>query len=431
MLIHETKTPPLGWNSYDCYAGSINEKQANANLDVFIEKLKPAGFEYFCLDAGWYGDGDQVHHMDMIAHGQFRHMNMDEYGRFIASPVNFPHTLRALADRCHANGLKFGVHMMRGMPLFAVEKNTKIKGTDYHARDIYDPDNFCSWCKYWVATKTDHPGTLAFYKSEVEYLADELNVDFIKLDDATEHPDHIRLFAEAIDSVKRPILFSLSPGNELWERNMKIYEELANMVRIVPDVWDYDETNLIKLQRWYQFENVTPGKCWLDLDMIPLGGLQVTVPLNTNEHFNKELGFARQSRMTPQGKRVMMSIMALSASPLLFGGDLPTTPQSDFDYVLEPEVLKCNQNGVIGKRIFFSHHIDIRKAESKNEPGHGWIGIFSVNQDNRRIRLSPQDLGFEKTPALYDIWNRENIYVDPDGTVELFIPAYGGFFLKY
>lgn len=212
---------------------------------------------------------------------------------------------------------------------------------------------------------------------------------------------------------------------------MKVYEELANMVRIVPDVWDHDETNQVKLQRWYQFENVTPGKCWLDLDMLPLGGLQVAVPANPNAQFNKELGFARQSRMTPQGKRVMMTIMALSASPLLFGGDLPTTPQEDFDYVLELEVLKCNQNGVIGKRVFFSHHIDIRKAEAKTAPGHGWIGIFSVDSHNRRVRLSAQDLGFTKTPALYDVWNREDVYVDPDGAVELFVPARGGFFLKY
>ena len=431
MLIHETKTPPLGWNSYDCYAESINEEQANANLDAFIEKLKPFGFEYFCLDAGWYADGDQVHHMDMIRNGQLRHMNIDEYGRFIPSPVNFPHTLRALADRCHANGIKFGVHIMRGMPLMALEKNTKIKGTDYHARDIYDPDNFCSWCKYCVATKADHPGTLAYYKSVVEYLANDLKIDYIKLDDVTEHPDHIRLFAEAINSVERPILLSLSPGNEIWTGKMEIYEEFGNMVRITPDIWDNDRSNQLKLERWYQCENITPGKCWLDLDMLPLGALQVSMPVNPDQDFNKHLGFARQSRMTPLGKRVMMSIMALSASPLIFGGDLPTTPQSDFDYVLEPEVLKCNQNGVIGKRIFFAHHIDIRKAESKTEPGHGWIGIFSVNQDNRRIRLSSQDLGFEKTPVLYDIWNKENIYIDPDGTLELFIPAYGGFFLKY
>ena len=180
MLIAETKTPPAGWNSFDCYMGSINEEQALANLELFLKKLKPAGYEYFCLDAAWYADGDQACNERLRRVGQFRNMHLDPYGRFVPSPVNFPHGLRALADRCHENGVKFGVHIMRGMPRMALERNTPIKGTNFRARDIYDPDNFCSWCGYWVATDASHPGTFAYYRSVVEYLTDDLTVDFIK-----------------------------------------------------------------------------------------------------------------------------------------------------------------------------------------------------------------------------------------------------------
>ncbi len=431
MLIPKIERPPLGWNSYDCYAGSINEEQALANLDVFIQRLKPSGYEYFCLDAGWYGDGDQVHHMELRAIGQFRVMHMDEFGRYTPSPVNFPHGLRALADRCHQYGLKFGVHMMRGMPLQAVQQNTRIKGTQWRARDIYDPDAFCSWCQYWVATRTDHPGTQAYYNSVVEYLADELNVDFIKLDDSTEHPEQIRMFARAIDSVKRPILLSLSAGGEVWKGTVDRYAEWANMVRITPDAWDDDATNQIKLKRWYEFEDIPAKKCWPDLDMLPLGALQVNVPSRSNDRFNKELGFARQSRMSPRGKKTMMTIFALSASPILFGGELTQTPEEDFAYALHPEVLACNQNGVIGKRIFFERHIDIRKTPSNSNDGHGWLGIFSTNEHDRRIVLTASELGFEQIPALHDIWGRRDLYVNPDGSLELFLPAFDAFFLKY
>ena len=114
MLIEKTEIPPRGWNSFDCYMGGITEEQALANLEIFLKKLKPHRYEYFCLDAGWYADGDQKLHEQRIAAGQFRTLNLDEFGRYIPSPVNFPHGLRTLADRCHENGIKFGLHMMRG-----------------------------------------------------------------------------------------------------------------------------------------------------------------------------------------------------------------------------------------------------------------------------------------------------------------------------
>mgnify|MGYP000434105677 CR=1 FL=1 len=308
MLIEKTEIPPRGWNSFDCYMGGITEEQALANLEIFLKKLKPHGYEYFCLDAGWYADGDQKLHEQRIAAGQFRTLNLDEFGRYIPSPVNFPHGLRALADRCHENGIKFGLHMMRGLPLGAVERNTPVKDTPYHARDIYDPDGACSWCQYWVAAKADHPGTPAFYKSEVEYLTEELEVDFIKLDDVVEHPDHAALFGEAVASVPRPVLLSLSPGGECCRENWETLEKYGNMVRITSDAWDHDDTNLQKLQRWYEFQDLSSDSLRADLDMLPLGALQVTTDI-------------RQSRLTPRGKRVMMTIMALSGSPLIFGGD--------------------------------------------------------------------------------------------------------------
>ena len=258
MLIAETKTPPAGWNSFDCYMGSINEEQALANLELFLKKLKPAGYEYFCLDAAWYADGDQAWNEQLRNVGQCRNMHIDCYGRFVPSPVNFPHGVRALADRCHENGVKFGVHIMRGMPRMALEQNTPIKGTDFRARDIYDPNNFCPWCKYWVATDASHPGTFAYYRSEVEYLTEELTVDFIKLDDVVEHPDHVALFGKALDSVARPVLLSLSPGAEdIWRGSWKEYVPYGNMIRVTPDAWDDDRTNLIKLRRWYEFEDLS------------------------------------------------------------------------------------------------------------------------------------------------------------------------------
>ena len=418
MLIEKTEIPPRGWNSFDCYMGGITEEQALANLEIFLKKLKPHGYEYFCLDAGWYADGDQKLHEQRIAARQFRTLNLDEFGRYIPSPVNFPHGLRTLADRCHENGIKFGLHMMRGLPLGAVERNTPVKDTPYHARDIYDPDGACSWCQYWVAAKADHPGTLAFYKSEVEYLTEELEVDFIKLDDVVEHPDHVTLFGEAVASVPRPVLLSLSPGGECCRENWETLEKYGNMVRITSDAWDHDETNLQKLQRWYEFQDLSSDSLRADLDMLPLGALQVTTDF-------------RQSRLTPRGKRVMMTIMALSGSPLIFGGDLPRTPQEDFDFATHPAVLECNAWCIPGRRVSFQHHIDIRKSPDRRDSSHGWIGVFSTSELPRHIVLSPHHLGFSELPPLRELWSDYEVAPTADGNAEFYLPPYDAAFLKY
>lgn len=428
MLIATTPVPPAGWNSFDCYMGSINEEQAKANLEVFVQKLKPAGYEYFCLDAAWYADGDQEWNEELRKVGQNRKMHLDSFGRFIPSPVNFPHGLRSLADACHENGVKFGVHIMRGMPRLALERNTPIKGTSLRARDIYDPDNFCSWCRYWVATDAAKPGTFEYYKSVAEYLTEELTVDFIKLDDVVEHPDHVALFAKALDSVVRPVLLSLSPGaQDIWRGSWKQYMPYANMIRVTPDAWDYDSTNFLKLQRWYEFEELSGPELWADLDMLPLGALQVTIPQNKpTEH-----GAARQSRLSPIGKKVMMTIFAMSCSPLIFGGDLPQTPEEDFALATHPGVLECNRNGVVGKRVSLMRHIDVRKAPSRTETEHGWLGIFNLNEDPRHVKLPPELLGFDRIPPLRDVWGDFDVPVGPDGILEFYLPARDCAFLKY
>ncbi|MBR0458442.1 MAG: glycoside hydrolase family 27 protein [Victivallales bacterium] len=431
MLIPRTEVPPCGWNSYDCYAGCINEEEANANLDVFLDRLKPYGFEYFCLDAAWYADGSVLLNNQLRANGMYRHMNMDEWGRYVSSPVMFPNGLKALADRCHVNGVKFGVHMMRGIPMEAVRYNTPIKGTPYHARDIYVPEDNCAWCNYWGAIDVSKPGAQEFYDSEVEYLANDIGVDFIKLDDVTEHPEDVEAFARAIQKIERPILFSLSAGGDMHSKAFARYASVANMVRITNDRWDNDEEIRQALERSFDMEEVSGPDCWMDLDMVPFGGLQVNMPASKDAAI-AYLGSGRQSKLTPAGKQAMMSLIAIACSPIIYGGDLPTTPQEDFDILLNAEVLKCNRNGVPGVRTSWQNHADVRKAPSRKNDGTGWIAIFNTNWVDRHVYLTPQLLGFDKMPQLCDVWGGNRPVVqNPDGTVDFYLQKYGCAFLTY
>ena len=167
----QTESPFLGWNSYDCYGSHINEKYTNENLDAFIQKLKPFGYEYFVLDAGWYRHFDLKRGEEWPTDGDKAHLNIDEFGRFLPSDVLFPGGFQTIIDKAHKHHIKFGLHMMRGIPREAVKKNTKIKGTTYFAQDIADTSDICNWSTLMYGVDMDKPGAQEYYNSVLELLA--------------------------------------------------------------------------------------------------------------------------------------------------------------------------------------------------------------------------------------------------------------------
>ena len=48
------QTPPMGWNSWDCYGASVTEQELRQNIDYMAEHLKSHGWEYIVCDIQWY-----------------------------------------------------------------------------------------------------------------------------------------------------------------------------------------------------------------------------------------------------------------------------------------------------------------------------------------------------------------------------------------
>ena len=120
-------TPPMGWNSWDCYGAGVNEEQLRGNADYMAKYLKKYGWEYIVCDIQWSeptADGYAYHYYYPLC--------MDEYSRLIPAENRFPSSkgglgFRPIADYIHSLGLKFGIHIMRGIPRQAVHSNTPIK----------------------------------------------------------------------------------------------------------------------------------------------------------------------------------------------------------------------------------------------------------------------------------------------------------------
>jgi hypothetical protein len=185
-----TPRPPLGWNSYDSFGCFINERRALENLRVFVERLKPHGYEYFVLDAGWFRQFELAGREFPTKDDPYRVLS-DELGRPVPAPCFFPNGLTPIADACHAAGVKFGIHMMRG-----ISRNSP------RARDIANTSDTCSWCPDNFGVDMAKPGAQAYYDSIVELLA-SWGVDFIKYDDIMGKPPEVEAVANAIERCGR------------------------------------------------------------------------------------------------------------------------------------------------------------------------------------------------------------------------------------
>jgi alpha-galactosidase len=386
-----TPRPPLGWNSYDSFGCFINERRALENLRVFVERLKPHGYEYFVIDAGWYRQFDLGGREFPAKDDPYRVLH-DEWGRPVPAPCSFPNGLTPIADACHAAGVKFGVHMMRGIPRTAPP-----------ARKIANPQDTCSWCPDNFGVDMTRPGAQAYYDSIIELLA-AWGVDFIKYDDIVPSPPEVEAVVNAIGD--REIVLSLSPGNghkaDGWPHYFR-----ANMVRTSGDIWDNREDFRWVFERWQQFMDFQlPPGCWLDMDMIPFGELQVWNPGGDTGHILMNgKGSRRMCGLNSAQRRTFMTMRALAASPLMMGGNLPGTDEQSFRLLTDPEMLACNQNGVLGKLVEYTDWTSTWLTPHRTKPGAGWFGI--VNRDGANLR----EVTFAAAPPgrLFDIWNRREL----------------------
>ena len=231
-------TPPMGWNSWDSYGTTIKESEVKANADFMASELKQYGWQYIVIDIQWYEPNAHAHGYRPNAQ-----LSMDSNGRLIPAVNRFPSAangqgFKAVADYIHGKGLKFGIHILRGIPRQAVAANTPILGSSAHAADVADKTSLCKWNTDMYGVDMTKPGAQAYYDSIVAQYA-AWGVDFIKADDMSRpyHKAEIEGLHKAIVKSGRPIVLSLSPGPApLGE--VESLRANAQMWRIEDDLWD-------------------------------------------------------------------------------------------------------------------------------------------------------------------------------------------------
>ncbi len=400
------KKPPMGWNSWDCYGAGVTEDELLGNAEFMRDRLKQYGYQYVVCDIQWYEPAAKGN-----VYNNFADLCMDEYSRLIPAVNRFPSSangagFKPIADKIHSMGLKFGIHIMRGIPRQAVHRNKRIYGTTARARDIASQFSLCPWNTDMYGVDTEKRGAEEYYDSLFKLYA-SWGVDFVKVDDiantefSPQNPysaeKEIEMIRAAIDRSGRDMVLSLSPGPAPLNKAEHLSEN-ANMWRISGDFWDrWDKLlNMFSLcEKWYPY--VKDGS-FPDCDILPLGKLCIDGSYMGD--MGRDSGFAKEEQKT------MMTLWAVFRSPLFFGGELRLTDDYTLSLVTNSEVINVNQNSE--KPLFVYNKGGIAVWQTKIENCTA-VAVFNLSDEEKHYKLSFSDLGIENVRAVRDLWARKDI----------------------
>ncbi|MCQ2446602.1 MAG: glycoside hydrolase family 27 protein [Clostridia bacterium] len=423
-MVIRAQRPPMGWNSWNGYLGSPDEKELKATMRYIASRLLPYGYEYAVTDAGWYNSKEGPN--EPTAEFPIPHYSCDEYGRPWPHPLKYPSAADGtgflhISEYAHSLGLKFGLHMMRGIDRgVALNHGWKVKGTNYELKDVIDLESGCSWCATSFGLKVDHPGSQAYYDSLFENFA-AWEIDFVKYDDLGSpiHREEIEMIHKAIDKCGRDIVFSLSPGNWVKMEDAAFYSEHATMWRISQDFWDDWDVNLREsfdlLAAWNEHIE-EPG--WPDADMIPIGHIcenPCTYGIRP-----------RLSRFTPDEEQSLFTLFSIARSPLILTNNLLKNDERLLYVQAQPDCIAVNQRGE-GNRVLLSGKDAETHMWRAHADGHDYLAFFNLTKRDKRFTFPiPENLVGKMG---IDVWSGD--FIPPlEKEVTLAIPVHGVIFVR-
>lgn len=425
--------PPMGWNSWDAYGLTIDEAQFKANASV-LAGYQEYGWKYAVIDEGWYmanPNGKDVADRKYL---------WDSNGLLIPAPDRFPSAangagFKPLADWVHSKGLKFGIHIVRGIPRQVVNANLPIAGTHFTASDAADTTSPCPWDQGNWGIKDNAAGQ-AYYDSMFRLYA-SWGLDFVKVDcisDRPWRPTEIHQIAEAIRKTGRPIVLSLSPGPTALENAAEV-GKYSQLWRIADDHWDgwtfpHDGAHgefpvgirdqFDRLAKWYVYTNA--GN-YPDADMLPFGYLGPS----------PGWGQARQSRETPDEERTEFALWAIARSPLILGANLTKLDDVTRAILSNQTIPFMNQNATYDQPIDTStlgpgfENARVWRA-TIDEPGaRGYtefFGFFNLDDKPATLRTTWKQLGLDGAKhSAQNAWDDSTTKESKEISVTL--PAHG------
>lgn len=369
------KTPPMGWNSWNCFAQNINETQIKEIADVMVSSgMKDAGYVYLNLDDNWMAT------------------SRDANGNLRPDPTRFPGGMKALGDYIHGKGLKFGIYGDRGTETCYFRDNMKELDTKSGSvgRETGDAKTFASW-----------------------------GVDYLKYDNclanaATMQKDYEKM-RDALASCGRDIVYSICAWEfQPWMPNT------GNLWRTTTDIlniwkksnqWSWGIVDIIDLNE-PRAPYAKPG-AWNDPDMLQIG--------NSGSGSPSDIEY-----------RSHMTMWCIMAAPLIAGNDIRKMSQATKDILLNREVIAVDQDsaGIQGTRVQASSGLEVwcKPLGSKNGSSKA-VALFNKNTSASTISVKFSDIGLNGTVVVRDLWAKED-KGSFEGSFSMSVPSHGAALLK-
>jgi len=403
-------TPPMGWNSYNCFGSAVHENEVRANALYMAKHLKQHGWQYIVVDFLWSYDnppGSNIgnpYQKNLQDGSYIPWLTMDKWGRLLPQPTKFPSAFggkgfKPLADYVHSLGLKFGIHVMRGIPRQAVWAKSPVLGTKGITADmIADTSSKCPWMNHMYGLDMTKPGAQEYLNSILNlYVA--WGVDFIKVDDLSRpySTAEVEGYRKAIDQCYRPIVFSTSPGATPVEKAENVKQN-ANMWRMADDFWDNWNEVMQMFNYAKQWEGIGGPGHWPDCDMLQIGKLSKRGPV----------GKERYSRFTEDEAYTHITFWSIYRSPLMIGGNLPENRALEVKLLTNDEVLAVNQHGTNPRQLYktstamaWYSHIPNSKAI--------YVALFNLDEKEQDVSIDFASAGLDEKIAVRDLWKKQNL----------------------
>ncbi len=410
-------TPPMGWNSYNSFGSSVTEDEVMANATCMKDKLLAHGWQYVVVDFRWYDPNAAEYDPNGTGKPGPGPLPADKFGRLLPAPNRFRSAadgqgFKSLADKIHGMELKFGIHIMRGIPRQTVMVSAPIEGSTFTAAAAANTRSVCTWCEDMFGVQ-DNPAGQAWYDSLFRQYA-AWGVDFVKVDDLTApyRTREIEMVRQAIDKCGHPMVFSASPGETPVEQAAHVAAH-ANMWRLSGDLWDQwpQLTHAVGLaEKWQGVGD--PGH-WPDLDMLQLGRIGT-----------RSIGGDRLTRFTHDEQRTHLTLWCITRSPLMFGGDLTRNDAFTDSLLTNDEVIAVNQHST-GNRQLYRHGDEVAWIANVPNSKEWYLALFNLGdkaQNDATVSLS--EIGLTGPCRIRDLWSRRDLG-EQDGAFKAVLPPHG------
>jgi alpha-galactosidase len=433
MQPHRANTPPQGWNSWDSYGTTVTEAEVLANARFMAEHMADTGWDTVVVDAQWFEPTARAHGYNDDAPLLF-----DGHGFLQPVPARFPSAadgsgLTGLATAVHDLGLRLGLHLMRGIARRAVAAALPVPGTPWTTADIADTTSTCTWNGDNYGLDHSHPGAQVWLDAMIDHVVG-WGVDFLKVDDmlAPYHADAVEALALAVRRAEakhgRPVTISLSPGTHLSLARLDHLRAHADMWRVSDDLWDRWEDVVDQLGRAARWAPHAGSAGWPDADMLPLGRIGLRA----------ERGEPRDALLGTDERRTLLTLWCLARSPLMMGGDLPTTDAATVADLTHRGLIDVLHRSAGGRELLRESDTVVWGAGTPDGTVR-WVALFNTADEARRVAVPAGAAGLTGHPdTLVDVWSDEKVVTLPataasghDVVLDLEVPAHGVRLLRH